>query len=269
MAASRLALGTGVTVSYTERGDASGPCLVLLPGPTDAWRSYRLVLDHVPRAIRAIAVSQRGHGDSDKPAGGYRIEQLADDVVAFLDGLGIDRAVLAGHSGSCPVARRVATTRPERVAGLVLEASPTTLRGHPGLTAFVGSFVSDLSDPIDAGFVRSFVADTSSEKLDPAFVDELVAEVCKVPARVWKELFVDLTRYDDVAELDTIVCPTLLIWGDADGLVTRAMQDELVARTGAELLVYEGVGHTPRWEEPARFAADVAAFVERIAAPPG
>ena len=70
--------------------------------------------------------------------------------------------------------------------------------------------------------------------------------------------------YDDLAELDRITVPTLMVWGDADGLVGRDMQHTLAQRiSGAELLVYQGVGHTPRFEDPARFAADVAAFVKR------
>ena len=92
--------------------------------------------------MHTVAVSQRGHGDSDKPKTGYRIEDYAVDVVHLLDALRIERAVLAGHSGSCLVARRVALDHPERVAGLVLEASPTTLRGDAELQDFVQSVVS-------------------------------------------------------------------------------------------------------------------------------
>jgi pimeloyl-ACP methyl ester carboxylesterase len=78
-------------------------------------------------------------------------------------------------------------------------------------------------------------------------------------------MFGGLLRYDDTPELARIIAPALLVWGDADGLVDRAMQDELVDRLPrAELVVYSGVGHTPRWEDPARFAADVAAFVPRV-----
>jgi pimeloyl-ACP methyl ester carboxylesterase len=61
--------------------------VLLLPGPTDSWRSYEPVLDQLPSSIRAIAVSQRGHGDSDKPATGCRVEDFAADVVPLLDGL--------------------------------------------------------------------------------------------------------------------------------------------------------------------------------------
>ena len=242
--------------------------VLLLPGPTDSWRSYEPVLDQLPSSIRAIAVSQRGHGDSDKPATGYRVEDFAADVVPLLDGLGVERAVLAGHSGSCPVARRVAIDYPERVDGLVLEASPTTLRGDAGLEGFVASVISGLQDPIDPVFLRSVVVDTSSKDVSPEVLDQLVGELAKVPARVWKEMFASLLAYDDVAELGRISVPTLLVWGDADALVGRAMQEMLAERiSGSELLVYPGVGHTPRWEDPTRFAGDVATFVERSARP--
>ena len=119
-------------------------------------------------------MSQRGHGESEKPDTGYGVEDFAADVVSLLDALGIERAVLAGHSGSCLVARRVALDHPDRVAGLILEASPTTLRDDARLLRFVESVVSNLDDPISPSFARSFVADTSSENIAPQVVDVLV-----------------------------------------------------------------------------------------------
>jgi len=263
-----VTLASGLTLSYVDQGDESAPVLLLLPGPTDSWRSYQQVLDRLPRSMRAIAVSQRGHGDSDKPATGYRVEDFAADAVLLLDALGVNRAVLAGHSGSCFVARRVAIDQPERVAGLILEASPTTLRGDPRLRDFVTSIVSGLEDPIGPDFARAVVVDTSSENVPPDVLDELALELLKVPARVWREVFADLLEYDDTPELGHIAAPTLLLWGTADTLVTRTMQDQLATSIrGAKLVVYAGVGHTPRWDDPARFSADVASFVERLGGP--
>jgi non-heme chloroperoxidase len=107
------------------------------------------------------------------------------------------------------------------------------------------------------------VVDTSSDELAPEVLDRLVEELLEVPARVWREMFSALLRYDDVDQLGRITAATLLIWGDTDRLVGRAMQQELAARIAlAELIVYPGIGHTPRWEDPPRFASDVAAFVE-------
>ena len=262
---STVTLAGGLTLSYAEQGDQSAPALVLLPGPTDSWRSYESVLEAIPPSVRTIAVSQRGHGDSDKPRTGYRVQDFAGDVVPLLDALDVERAVLAGHSGSCLVARRVAIDRPERVAGLVLEASPTTLRGHPRLAAFVASVVSGLQDPIDPDFARSFVVDTSSRGIGPEVVDRLADELLKVPAHVWQESFAALLDYDDLGELGRLTAPTMLIWGDGDGLVGRSMQEQLAELIpSAELHVYPGIGHTPRWEDGSRFASDVAAFIERL-----
>lgn len=132
VAVSTVDLATGVRLSFAATGEATDRAVVFLPGPTDSWRSYEQVLGHLAPSLWAVAVSPRGHGDSDKPATGYDVADFAADVVAFLDALGIGRAVLVGHSGSCLVAGRVAIDHPDRVAGLVLEASPATLHGDPG-----------------------------------------------------------------------------------------------------------------------------------------
>lgn len=95
-----VALSTGVTLPYVEQGDRSGVPVVLFHGPTDSWRSFELLLAQLPASLRAFAVSQRGHGDADRPEAGYRPQDFADDVVAFMDAVGLEAAVLAGHSGA-------------------------------------------------------------------------------------------------------------------------------------------------------------------------
>ncbi len=260
-----VAIRPDLTLSVAAQGNSSRPPLVLLPGPTDSWRSYLPLLDRLPPSVRAIAVSPRGHGESSKPATGYRVADFAADVVLLLDALGIERAVLGGHSGSCLVARRVAIDAPERVAGLVLESSPFTLRGDAGLEELVASVVSELEDPIDPAFARSFVIDTSSDDVEPAVVEAMAQELLKVPARVWREMFTGLLAYDDTSELDRITAPTLLIWGDADPLVDHAAQATLADRlSNATLTMHPGVGHTPRWEDPTQFATDVTTFLDDL-----
>jgi pimeloyl-ACP methyl ester carboxylesterase len=101
------ALSRGLSLSFGAQGGGACP-VVLLPGPTDSWRSYSPLLTALPESVRAIAVSQRGHGDSDKPLAGYRVEDMAGDIAPFLDAVGVDRAVVAGHSGAGLVARRFA-----------------------------------------------------------------------------------------------------------------------------------------------------------------
>jgi non-heme chloroperoxidase len=260
-----VTLASGLVLSCADQGDGPGPVVLLLPGPTDSWRSYEHLFDLLPPGFRVVAVSQRGHGRSGKPETGYRVEDFAADVVPLLDALGVERAVLAGHSGSCLVARRVALDSPDRVAGLVLEASPMTLRDNRQLLRFVRSVVSELDDPISPEFARSFVADTSSQRVSADLIDLLVEQILAVPARVWRETFGGLLEYDDRIELPLIEAPTLLVWGDADALVPREAQDGLVRSIpDADLVVYPGVGHTPRWEDPARFSSDLVTFARAV-----
>ena len=60
-----------VKLPYVEQGDSSGVPVLLLHGVTDSWRSFERVLPHLPASIRAFALTQRGHGDADRPAAGY------------------------------------------------------------------------------------------------------------------------------------------------------------------------------------------------------
>jgi non-heme chloroperoxidase len=256
-----ITLESGLELSYWGQGIGSARAVVLIPGPADSWRSYNPVLVLIPDHLRVVAVSLRGHGDSSKPPTGYRIEDLASDIVPLLDGLGIERAVLVGHSGSCLVARRVALDTPDRVVGLFLEASPSTLRGDDALVGFVDTVVSTLTSPIDREFARSFVTDTSSETLAPHLVDELIDDLIKLPVHAWNEMFASLLDYDDTTELARVEVPVSLVWGEDDALVPRQMQDQLVdLLPKAELTVYAGVGHTPRWQQPSRFAQELADF---------
>ena len=260
-----VTLDSGLTLSYCSQGATSGPTVVLIPGPTDSWRSYQPILPAIPPHVRVVSVSLRGHGDSGKPDSGYRIEHLASDVVPLLDALEIRNTVLVGHSGSCLVARRVALDAPDRVSGLVLEASPTTLRGNLKLHEFVDAVVSTLTEPVDREVARSFLADTSTEDLPAELIDLLIEDLLKVPVHAWKEMFASLLDYDDMSELPLVHAPTLLVWGDADPLISRSMQDELArVLRHAELVIYEGVAHTPRWEAPARFAREVTTFAEQL-----
>ena len=73
---------------------------------------------------------------------------------------------------------------------------------------------------------------------------------------------------DTGPELPTVRAPTLLLWGDKDGFVRREDQDRLLAGiAGATLVVFEGTGHDPHWEEPARAARLVGEFALRHGAP--
>src|SRR5262245_39628739 len=81
----RIALPTGVTLPYAESGAPDGTPVIFLHGVIDSWRSFAGVLPHLPDSIRALALTQRGHGEAARPDGAYRIGDFAADVAAFID----------------------------------------------------------------------------------------------------------------------------------------------------------------------------------------
>ena len=254
-----------MTLSYLDQGDGAGPAIVLLPGLTDSWRSYERVLPLLPSSLRVIAVSLRGHGDSDKPDSGYRAKDFAGDVSALLDQLEISSVVVVGHSSAGLVAQRLAIDDGERTLGLVLESSFSTLRGREDVEEVVATTIAQLQDPIDPTFVSRFQRGTVLRPVPEPFLDAMVEESLKVPARVWREAFSGLLLDDHTSELAAIRRPTLLIWGDGDSIIDRQQEQALrSAIVGSQLVIYSGVGHTPHWEDPARFAGDLVTFVTSL-----
>jgi pimeloyl-ACP methyl ester carboxylesterase len=259
-----VALSTGVTLPYVEQGEQSGVPVILLHGPTDSWRSFEILLAQLPASVRAFALSQRGHGDADRPELGYRPEDFAGDVVAFMNTVGLESAVLAGHSGAGFTARRVALDHPDRVLGLVLIAAPQSLRDNTDFRDFLQT-VSKLTDPVDPDFVREFVRSTVTQPVSFAFLETAITECCKVPARVWQATLSGLLEGDVPPTRESASVPALLIWGDQDEICPLSQQQALMAAIpDASLAIYHGAGHSPHWEQPQRSAADIAAFAERV-----
>jgi pimeloyl-ACP methyl ester carboxylesterase len=258
-------LATGLTLPYVEQGNRPGTPVVFLHAFADSWRSFELVLPHVPRSIHAFAVTQRGHAEADRPPSGYGLAEFTADVEAFMDAVELGAAVIVGSSSGGYVAQRFAIDHPERTLGLVLIGTPRSLRDKPSASEFARA-VSGLRDPIDPEFVREFVESTVSGPVPAAFLEEMIGESLKVPARVWKATVQGLLSAAPPTETGTITVPTLILWGDRDGFLPRDDQEALAAAiSGSQLVVYEGAGHVVLWEEPERVAVDVAALAARAA----
>lgn len=254
-----------VRLQYVEQGDPSGVPVLLLHGYVDSWRSFERVLPYLPESVHVFALSQRGHGDADRPAGGYGSPDFAADLAELMDILELGPAVIGGHSMGSFAAQRFALNFPERTLGLVLIGSSIAMRGNR-VWLELGENVRQLTDPIDPGFVREFQESTLAQPVPPAFLDAVVLESLKAPARVWRAAWEALAETDWSKELGRITKPTLVAWGDHDALFPRGDQDALVAAiAGSRLVVYAGAGHALHWEEPARFASDLMTFVEAIA----
>ena len=104
----------------THEWPGRGPAVVGIHGLTSNHTVWYPIADALGGSHRLIAYDLRGRGDSDKPPTGYSLAHHAADLLGLLDRLGLDRAILMGHSLGAHVGVRFATLHPERVAKLVL-----------------------------------------------------------------------------------------------------------------------------------------------------
>jgi non-heme chloroperoxidase len=257
-------LSTGVNLQYVEQGDALGVPVILLHGFTDSWHSWELVLPYLPASLHVYALSQRGHGDSDKPTGDYDPQDFAGDVAAFMDAMKIKTALIVGHSMGSVIAQKFAIDYPGKTTGLVLVGSFANFKDNEAIQGFQ-QVLDTLNDPIEEKFALEFQQSTLANPIPEAFLHTVVQESLKVPSRVWKTTAYALFKAGYVTTLAPYTKPALIIWGDKDLLSPRKDQELLVqTMRRSQLLVYTGAGHGVHWEEPARFAADLVRFAQQI-----
>jgi non-heme chloroperoxidase len=254
-----LTLADGGRLRYARRGTDTPIAVVFVHGWPDSWRSFQPVLEALPPTVGAVSISLRGFGGSDAPADGYTPDDFAADVHDVVHHLGVDTATFVGHSMGTLVVQRLAALHPDMVDGLVLIGGFNQLADD--VFDEVWSVAEDLTDPISEQFVRDFQSSTLAAPIPARFFDQLVAESLRAPARVWRAAFAGI-RSMPPADETAITAPTLLVWGDQDALVQRSHQDVLLSVIpDSRLVIYEGAGHSPNWEQPERVAHDIDTFL--------
>lgn len=260
----RIALKTGVTLDYVEKGAKTGTPVIFLHGICDSWHSFEGVLSHLPSSIRAFAITQRGHGDSEKPAEGYTPKEFAADVAAFIQQKGLGSAIIVGHSMGGVHTQQFAIRYPALAKAIVIVDSDASFIDNPGMPEFYRD-VMKLEGKISWEFMDGFQKATLAKPIDSAFYRVLVEEGTKTPARVFQAAFKGLLQVDFAPQLKSVKCPAMIIWGDKDAFCFRKGQDVMAKNIKqAKLVIYEGVGHSPHWEEPQRFTSDLVQFVHSL-----
>jgi pimeloyl-ACP methyl ester carboxylesterase len=193
---------------------------------------------------------------------------VAVDVFALADALGIERASATGISMGGFVALELALARPEFVERLVLVVTSAGGATHVSTSPQIMRALMPGDATVESGEgarrVCSLVAGPGFAERHPEAIDEFVAIARHRPMHVDAYLRqLQACRGHDVAgRLGEIGAPTLVIHGDADPLVPLENGRYLAEHiAGAQLIVYEGVGHIPEVEVDERFNADLIEFL--------
>ena len=250
-------LSNGVTLHYASQGPRTGPAVILIHGYSDSWFSFSRILPLLPRERRVIAPDMRGHGDSERPSSGYRIDDMADDVIQLIDALKVPKAVLVGHSMGSFVARKVVELAPDRVSRLVLIGGG--VKADNDAMHELQRAVNQLTDPVAEAFVREFQLSTIAVPVPEPFLEAVIANSRRMPARIWRAIIEGLIEFQPPAVHPDI--RTLVLGGTEDAVFSRTEQMVLARQfPRGELQLVEGVGHTLHWEQPTTFVNALARF---------
>lgn len=261
-----------------EDGPEDGPALLLLHGllgSTEVWRYNREAL--AAAGYRVIAFDRPPFGLSDKrPELDYSPAAQADLTAALLDELGIEQAVLIGHSAGGNVASHFALRYPERLRGLVLVSAAVGFGGPP---PFLGALLS--FDPLARwgriGLRTFFTRERMEESIaglqdDPSFLgsDDFEAYWRSFRAFGWDAGFIALTRDGgqsplDIDDLHQVSMPVQLLHGTRDRVVPLENSEALAERfPNVTFTRLERLGHQPMEEAPAIFNAILLEWLDTL-----
>jgi pimeloyl-ACP methyl ester carboxylesterase len=238
--------------------------LVFLHGIGGNQSAFDDQLEAAGARWRTVAWDMPGYGAS--PAlPETTFPALADSLAGLLDHLGVERAVVVGHSMGGMVAQELAVRHPSRLAGLVLYATTPMFGSADG--AFQQRFLAERLAPLERGLTPAdlapdLVAGMLSAAPPVAVRARAVDSMSALSAEAYRAALRCLVTFDRRADLGGIACPTLLLAGELDALApprTMARMAERIPRARYECL--PGVGHLAHLEGPERFNATLGAFL--------
>lgn len=239
----------GTQIAFERTG--TGTPLVLIHGFPLDHRMWEVLIPHLGGAD-VICPDLRGFGESAVVDGTYSLEDMADDLVALLDALHVDKAAFVGHSMGGYVALAVARKYPQRVAGLGLvgtQALPDTPERKAGRYATAEQIAAQ-------GAI--VVADAMAPKLssNPQHMDDLHALILRQPAAGLMGALVAMAERPDSSDLlPTFRFPVAIVVGLADMLIPVERSREMKAAIAqATLTEIPNAGHLPLWDAPVETA---------------
>ena len=240
----------GFELRVRELGQGSRTFLCL-HGLVDSLEIWNRLAPALAERGRVVAIDQRAHGKSDSPPGPYRREDLADDAIRVLDLLGVESAILVGHSMGGIMSMTAALRHPTRVAGLVLvgTASQCTERVAEWYERIAQAGERDGLD----GLAHVIYGKASKRKVrgDPAGIAHVT--------RTLKSLFTDpLTP-----KLADLALSALLVVGEKDPMGPKASEIIRDRLSGSLLHVLPGLGHWTHLEAPEKLIESLDHWLNR------
>ena len=267
-----------IELYYEEQGSGD-PLLCIMGFATDST-GWLLQVPAFAERYRTIVFDNRGVGRSAKPTGAYTIHEMADDAVALLDYLKIERANVLGLSMGGMIAQELVLRHPTRVRKLVLAATfpepdAATEENRKVIFGQMGGSITEEGEmKIDFSAVNPlmFFQHLLPLVFNPSFIQNELPKLMQMFSGALQYGFSleaimgqmqAVMGHKATDRLTTITAPTLVLTGDADRLISPANSAVLAQSIpGATLVEIPGGSHGFNIEMPERFNQAVLDFIE-------
>lgn len=246
---------------YYEQAGSGEKTLVLIHGNVASARWWDPVWQRLAEEYTVVRIDLRGCGQSDKPGHGNTVPQYGEDVRALMKGLELRNVIVVGHSMGGSIAMDIAVNEPQLVRGMVLVNSAPA----------EGIVTPEERKPLinrmtrDRNLMRMSLSAVVPTAAQGDFF-ELLVDDAMIAGPTMVSNYTSLGEADYRAGLASVKLPTLIVFGMQDTLISLDMMERTRdAISGSNLILYEGVGHSPNVEAPERLVEDVRKFVQTIA----
>jgi 3-oxoadipate enol-lactonase len=242
-----------VAVHHTLDGPEDAPVLVLAGSLGTNLGMWDQQAGPLAERFRLLRYDQRGHGRSPAPPGPYSIADLGGDLLALMDGLGIERASLCGLSIGGMTGMWLGVHAPERFERLVLCCTAPQLPPASQWAERAALVRAEGLGPIvEAGLERWFTPALGEGR--PEALERFREMMLATPAEGYAGCCEAIGGHDMREELGAITAPTLVIGGDGDPVAPPETSRALAGGVpGAGVVVLEGARHLANVERPEEF----------------
>lgn len=252
----------GINMAYRFDGPESAPVVMLSNSLMSNHTMWDPQMSVLTEAFRVLRYDTRGHGASDAPPGPYTIQLLAEDAVALLDALGIDKVHFAGLSMGGMIGQFLGAHYPERISSLLLcdtaSEMPTLEMWNDRISTAQSQGITGL---LDGTLKRWFTAPFLTN--DKAAVEKVAEMIRTTGVQGYVGCASAVRDMSQTAILSRITAPTIIIVGESDPACTVEQSRVLEAHIdGAQLVILGEASHLSNIEQTEAFNAAMMTFLK-------
>ncbi len=245
-ARSQFVQSGSVRLHVAQHG-AEGPDLLVVPGITSPAAVWGFVAEPLARARRVHVLDLRGRGLSDVPDTGYALADYAADAAAAIEGLGLDRPAVLGHSLGARIAAELALARPGLIGALILADPPLTGPGRPRYPLPLSFYLDGIRQ------ARDGLSLEEARALEPGWDDERVLDRARwlgtCDERAITETYHHFHDEDFLGRWERLDAPVLVHGGRSPVVTADGVEELRLRNPTARVVAVPGAGHMIPWDD--------------------